>query len=108
MQKVNLVGALEKGIDKTNPEHDWNTENIHVSDLSVFLPESDRKCPRALWMRLRDFEKKPLSPGKKLMFMQGNRLHEIAAELLNKGLEDWHIAGVKYTRFRFICFLTRK
>ena len=96
MKKVNLVNALEKGIDKLQPVHEWNNDNIHVSDLAVFLSDSDRKCHRSLWMRLRGYKKKKYLPGKKLMFLQGNRLHEIAAELLKYGLKDWYISATEY------------
>lgn len=95
MKKVNLVGALERGIDKMKPENEWNEQKIHVSDLSVALNESDRKCHRALWLRYYDYEKQERNAGTKLMFLQGDRLHSMAAELLDKGLNEWDITGIE-------------
>ena len=95
MQKVNLVGALERGIDAMKPEHEWDESKIHVSDLSVVLPPSDRKCHRGLWYRYHGYEKQERNAGTKLMFLQGDRLHRMATELLEKGLKNWFIEGIE-------------
>ena len=95
MKKVNLVGALERGIDAMEPEHEWDESKIHVSDLSVVLPPSDRKCHRGLWYRYYGYEKKERKAGTKLMFLQGDRLHEMAAELLNAGLTNWEVVNIE-------------
>ena len=95
MKKVNLVGALERGIDAMKPEHEWDESKIHVSDLSVVLPPSDRKCHRELWYRYNNYDRQENSPGKKLMFLQGDRLHEMAAELIDIGLNYWELVDTE-------------
>ena len=75
--------------------NDWVDEDIHVSDLgaSSFIPESDRKCPRQIWLRLRGAEKAEHGPGKRLMFEQGHHLEEKVIEWMNRGLKK---QGSKY------------
>lgn len=84
---LDLVQALETGLDRLD-KNEWDTGKLHVSDLAVALEGDDKKCPKALWLRIRGAEKKELKPGQKLMFQQGNNLHEMAVKLLREGLSD--------------------
>lgn len=83
---LDLVRVLEVGLDEVESK-EWDPLKIHVSDLSVSIEnEREKKCPRELWLRLQGAKKRKLKPGEKLMFKQGNNLHELAVELIRKGL----------------------
>ena len=94
---INLAKAIEKGLDKHEGEHEWDESRIHISDLAVGLEElSEKKCPLQLWLRYNHYHKKENNAGTKLMFQQGNNLHELVAELLEEGLPgNWEVVGVE-------------
>lgn len=96
MAAPNLATAIERALRSV--EDNWGDDRLHVSDLAVALPLSERKCPRELVMRLLGFKKRPLTLGELLMFKHANDIHEEIVELLRIGLEDgWtvhHVEGV--------------
>ena len=94
MKEVNLIQALENGLNALDSEHEWNNNLLHASDLSVAL-KGEGKCPRQLWYRVNDYDREEDTPGKKLMFYHGNRLHEMIAKFLHKGLKDWYVMSVE-------------
>jgi len=95
---INLVGVFAEGMEKDDT---WGTGNLHVSDLgaSSFIPDSDRKCARQIYLRLNDAEKAELGPGKKLMFEQGHHLEERVIEWVKRGLysqdNGYYIVGTQ-------------
>ena len=94
MEYPYLPRAIEEGLSQEKDT--WGEDRIHVSDLAVTLDGNDKKCPREFWMRLRGYKKKPLTPGKKLMFDHGNRIHERIADVITSGLEEqWEIIGIE-------------
>jgi hypothetical protein len=94
---IDLEKVIADGFNKDDPEHEWNDQRVHISDLAVGLDDkSDRKCRRQLWLRYNNYHKKNKNNGTKLMFKQGNNLHEILADLIKKGLPDnWEVVGVE-------------
>jgi hypothetical protein len=81
----NLIDILEQGINQIDAERgDWDETVIHISDFGAWdgLPDSDRKCPRALWYRLNGCEREPHTAGEKLMFAQGHHLEKIVIDAL--------------------------
>ena len=82
---MDILKALSDGM-KTLDEakRPWDETKLHISDLGVWsgLKESDRKCPRQLWYRLRGRRQEPMTDGKRLMFSQGNRIEELAISAL--------------------------
>jgi len=94
---IDLEKVIADGFNKDDPEHEWNDQRVHISDLAVGLDDkSDRKCRLQLWLRYNNYHKKNKNNGTKLMFKQGNNLHEILADLIKKGLPDnWEVVGVE-------------
>ena len=81
-----LTRAIEHGLRRTEPDHEWDQSVLHVSDLGAAIDGPDGKCTRQLWLRLRGADRKPHTLGQVLMFDHGNRIHERMGDLLVAGL----------------------
>jgi len=85
---IDLVKALEVGIANEDiikinkPIGDWVEQVLHVSDLAY----SVELCPRQLWLRLKGYDKAPLTPGKIWMHRNGHAIHARVIELWRIGL----------------------
>ena len=88
-----LSGAIERALLDIKDE--WGDDKLHVSDLAVALPITERKCPRALTLRLLGMQKRPPHLGQILMFDHGNRIHDRIVDLLRLGLEGWRVLLVE-------------
>jgi hypothetical protein len=92
---------IRAAIDRALEEDDeaWNDSALHVSDLSVALPDGGG-CPIALRKRMRGDPKEQPHLGIRVMFSHGQAIHDRFAELLKKGLDEvgseWHVVAVEY------------
>jgi len=87
-----LSKAVERGLKWQDKDRDNSV--LHVTDLATILPGEG--CPRQLWLRLHGREERQLTPGQRLMFWHGNRIHEDLAELLHNGLpSEWAITAIE-------------
>lgn len=92
----NLVKALKAAVAREEWERNGR---IYASDLSVYLPtEAGGKCNLGYWLLLHGAKKKTnTSPGKNLMWLQGERLHDFAAEALARELpwQGWRVRDIE-------------
>ncbi len=87
-----LGKAVERGLKWQDKDRDNSV--LHVTDLATVLPGEG--CPRQLWLRLHGRKERELTPGQRLMFWHGNRIHEDLAELLHTGLpSEWEITAIE-------------
>lgn len=96
MEVPDLEAAATQAINEERGDGWPRNGRLYVSDLSVALPEG--KCARQLWFTLRDAPKKPLTVGTKLMFLNGDRIHEMFVSWLRENLPDqgWKVVHVEH------------
>lgn len=105
LQYPDLERAYQKGLDKVQrgeatldikidktKDKPRNNQVLHVSDLGYAYG----LCPRQLWLKLHNADKREKHYGEKLMLQHGEIIHLEAVELIRLGLDNyWEISAVE-------------
>jgi hypothetical protein len=92
MSKLNLIEAVEKGLNELTEEDSWQENVLHISDLGSTI--EGEGCLRQVYLRLQGAEKAKRHAGIQFMFNQGHAIHERIVSIMNLP-KEWKLIGTE-------------